>query len=175
MSRRLFTSESVTQGHPDKIADQISDTVLDALLREDRPPANEYEAALPAERTGRAREDILAGVGTSVTTLGERGVRVERHGRPELLVPAVPRERVTDPTGAGDAFRAGFLAAVAHGLPLTPAARLGCALASSVLDTVGTQGYPADPARLRASVRETYGAEAAAQLAPALEAVHEPA
>ena len=35
MSRRLFTSESVTEGHPDKIADQISDGVLDALLRED--------------------------------------------------------------------------------------------------------------------------------------------
>uniref|UniRef100_UPI003EBB0FE1 S-adenosylmethionine synthetase N-terminal domain-containing protein n=1 Tax=unclassified Streptomyces TaxID=2593676 RepID=UPI003EBB0FE1 len=35
MTRRLFTSESVTEGHPDKIADQISDTILDALLRED--------------------------------------------------------------------------------------------------------------------------------------------
>ncbi|MGW0552493.1 S-adenosylmethionine synthetase N-terminal domain-containing protein, partial [Streptomyces altiplanensis] len=35
MSHRLFTSESVTEGHPDKIADQISDTILDALLRED--------------------------------------------------------------------------------------------------------------------------------------------
>ncbi|WBO69688.1 methionine adenosyltransferase [Streptomyces camelliae] len=35
MSRRLFTSESVTEGHPDKIADQISDAVLDALLRQD--------------------------------------------------------------------------------------------------------------------------------------------
>ncbi|MEU6672098.1 methionine adenosyltransferase [Streptomyces sp. NPDC046727] len=35
MTRRLFTSESVTEGHPDKIADQISDTVLDALLRAD--------------------------------------------------------------------------------------------------------------------------------------------
>ncbi|MEU9354688.1 S-adenosylmethionine synthetase N-terminal domain-containing protein, partial [Streptomyces griseoloalbus] len=35
MSLRLFTSESVTEGHPDKIADQISDTVLDALLRAD--------------------------------------------------------------------------------------------------------------------------------------------
>ncbi|MFE7836739.1 methionine adenosyltransferase [Streptomyces sp. NPDC057474] len=35
MSRRLFTSESVTEGHPDKIADQISDAILDALLRED--------------------------------------------------------------------------------------------------------------------------------------------
>src|SRR3989440_12257259 len=35
MSRRLFTSESVTEGHPDKIADQISDAVLDAMLAED--------------------------------------------------------------------------------------------------------------------------------------------
>ncbi|MEU5078450.1 S-adenosylmethionine synthetase N-terminal domain-containing protein, partial [Streptomyces eurythermus] len=35
MSRRLFTSESVTEGHPDKIADQISDAVLDALLAQD--------------------------------------------------------------------------------------------------------------------------------------------
>ncbi|HSV65891.1 MAG TPA: methionine adenosyltransferase [Mycobacteriales bacterium] len=36
MSRRLFTSESVTEGHPDKIADQISDSILDALLAQDR-------------------------------------------------------------------------------------------------------------------------------------------
>ena len=35
MSGRLFTSESVTEGHPDKIADQISDSILDALLEED--------------------------------------------------------------------------------------------------------------------------------------------
>ena len=35
MSRTLFTSESVTEGHPDKIADQISDSVLDHLLAED--------------------------------------------------------------------------------------------------------------------------------------------
>jgi len=35
VSRRLFTSESVTEGHPDKIADQISDSILDALLAQD--------------------------------------------------------------------------------------------------------------------------------------------
>ncbi|PZU26355.1 MAG: methionine adenosyltransferase, partial [Microbacterium sp.] len=35
MSLRLFTSESVTEGHPDKICDQISDSILDALLAED--------------------------------------------------------------------------------------------------------------------------------------------
>ena len=35
MAGRLFTSESVTEGHPDKIADQISDTILDAMLKDD--------------------------------------------------------------------------------------------------------------------------------------------
>ncbi|WP_275412150.1 S-adenosylmethionine synthetase N-terminal domain-containing protein, partial [Sphaerisporangium rufum] len=35
MSRRLFTSESVTEGHPDKIADQVSDAILDAMLKGD--------------------------------------------------------------------------------------------------------------------------------------------
>jgi len=35
MSGRLFTSESVTEGHPDKIADQISDSILDDMLRQD--------------------------------------------------------------------------------------------------------------------------------------------
>ena len=45
MSRRLFTSESVTEGHPDKIADQISDAILDALLT--RGPAR---AGSPSRR-----------------------------------------------------------------------------------------------------------------------------
>ena len=35
MSRYVFTSESVTEGHPDKICDQVSDAVLDALLAQD--------------------------------------------------------------------------------------------------------------------------------------------
>ncbi|MEV6479344.1 carbohydrate kinase family protein [Streptomyces sp. NPDC051576] len=129
---------------------------------------NEYEAALLTEHTGRPPEDILRRVGAWVTTLGPRGVRVERRCGPPLLVPAVPRERVTDPTGAGDGFRAGFLAALAHGLSVTAAARLGCAVASGVLGSPGSQGYPADSAALSASIRETYGATAAAELAPAL-------
>ncbi len=37
MSHRFFTSESVTEGHPDKICDQISDAVLDAILAQDPP------------------------------------------------------------------------------------------------------------------------------------------
>ncbi|ULR51512.1 S-adenosylmethionine synthetase N-terminal domain-containing protein [Streptomyces deccanensis] len=50
MATRLFTSESVTEGHPDKIADQVSDTILDALLRED--PASRRRGDADHHRAG---------------------------------------------------------------------------------------------------------------------------
>ncbi|MFI7011768.1 carbohydrate kinase family protein [Streptomyces sp. NPDC050145] len=125
---------------------------------------NEYEAALLCERTGWTRDEVLDHVGTWVTTLGERGVRIEAEGRPALTVPAVPDVPVTDPTGVGDAFRAGFLGAVSRGLPIETAARLGCAVAALALATVGSQTYRADGTALLATVARTYGAAAAGPL-----------
>ncbi|MER5887828.1 carbohydrate kinase family protein [Streptomyces sp. NPDC001941] len=130
---------------------------------------NEYEAALLQEKTGWDRADVLAKVGTWVTTLGEAGVRVDREGHATVTVPAVPDSPVADPTGVGDAFRSGFLAAVAHGLPLEAAARLGCVVASQALAAVGSQSYTADRTRLTDAAVRAYGAEAAAVLAPCLE------
>ena len=49
MARRLFTSESVTEGHPDKIADQISDGILDALLSQDPLSRVAVESTWPAK------------------------------------------------------------------------------------------------------------------------------
>ncbi|MBX7546666.1 methionine adenosyltransferase [Streptomyces sp. NPDC004232] len=77
MSRSLFTSESVTEGHPDKIADQISDTVLDALLRQD--PASRVavetlvttgQVHLAGEVTTSARVDIPALVREKILDIG---------------------------------------------------------------------------------------------------------
>ncbi|MGW0737612.1 carbohydrate kinase family protein [Streptomyces sp. NPDC002851] len=131
---------------------------------------NEYEAALLRERTGWTRDDVLARVGTWVTTLGEQGVRTERADGTAFTVPAVPDVPVTDPTGVGDAFRAGFLAAIARGLAPTVAARLGCAVAAEAIRTVGSQSYEATPERLLANLTAAYGAEAAAELEPHLPA-----
>ncbi|WP_326655536.1 carbohydrate kinase family protein [Streptomyces sp. NBC_01750] len=127
---------------------------------------NEYEAALLLERTGWTREKVLALVGTWVTTLGEAGVRIDRAGQPPLTVPGVADTPVVDPTGIGDAFRAGFLAAHSRQLPLVPAARLGCTVASLALATVGSQSYRADPAQLLATVEKAYGTDAAKPLVP---------
>ncbi|MGA5082526.1 carbohydrate kinase family protein [Streptomyces griseoincarnatus] len=126
---------------------------------------NEYEATLLLERTGWSRDDVLHQAGAWITTLGADGVRIDTAGHPALTVPAVAGVRTADPTGAGDAFRAGFLAALAWDLDSPHAARLGCALASLALAEVGSQAYTPDPARLTAVITETYGTAAAETIA----------
>ncbi|MCS0604656.1 carbohydrate kinase family protein [Streptomyces sp. LP11] len=117
--------------------DRVRQLVEDA----DHLFTNEYEHALLLAKTGWSRTDVLRRVGTWVTTLGDKGSRVERAGDPPLDVPAVPADRVPDPTGAGDAFRAGYLAALSAGLDTTGRARLGSELATLALTSVGTQTY----------------------------------
>ncbi|MFF0885045.1 PfkB family carbohydrate kinase [Streptomyces sp. NPDC003456] len=130
---------------------------------------SEDEAALLLERTGWTREGVLLRVGAWVTTLGGDGVRVERAAEPTLTVPAVPDVRVADPTGGGDAFRAGFLGGLARGLTVDHAARLGCVLAAQALAAVGSQTYRAERTRLLDTAARAYGTDAAAALAPALD------
>jgi adenosine kinase len=103
--------------------------------------SNEYESALIEKKTGWSADEIRSRVGTWVVTLGPAGVRVEREGEEPIVVPAVPEVEKVEPTGVGDAFRAGFLAGLAWGLSLERAAQLGCLLAVHVLEKVGTQEY----------------------------------
>ncbi len=73
--------------------------------------------------------------------------------------------RKVNPTGTGDAFRSGFLAAVAWGLPLERAAQLGNMLAVHVLETVGTQEYELKRGALAERLAAAYGEDAAAEIA----------
>ncbi|MGX1267650.1 carbohydrate kinase family protein [Streptomyces phaeoluteigriseus] len=102
---------------------------------------NAYENALLRRHTGWDTTGVLERVGTWITTRGADGVSLERRDRPTLRVPAVPTTRTVDPTGVGDAFRAGFLTGLAHRRAPADAARLGCALATRVLETTGSQEY----------------------------------
>ncbi|MDN3260227.1 carbohydrate kinase family protein [Streptomyces sp. CSDS2] len=122
---------------------------------------NEYEAALLRQRTGWTHEEILARVGTWIVTAGADGVTLDGRGGPRLAVPAVPTDRAQDPTGVGDAFRAGFLAGVAWDWPPERSAQLGCALATVVLESVGTQEYKLSAADLAIRIEEAYGKTAA--------------
>ncbi|GAB1339588.1 carbohydrate kinase family protein [Streptomyces sp. E-15] len=129
---------------------------------------NEYEAALLQERTGWSEREVQNRVGTWLITRGADGVTLLSGHTHRMDVPAVASERIADPTGVGDAFRAGFLAGLAWELPLRRAAELGCALATTVLESVGTQEYKLLPADLLARIDQTYGRASAAELEPLL-------
>ncbi|MFI6035380.1 carbohydrate kinase family protein [Streptomyces sp. NPDC051315] len=102
---------------------------------------NEYEHGLLLEKTGWSRADVLARVGTWVTTLGEKGSRIERAGEPPVDVAAAAATVVADPTGVGDAFRAGYLSCLAAGGDAVRCARTGSVLATLALAAIGTQSY----------------------------------
>ncbi|GAA0605515.1 carbohydrate kinase family protein [Kribbella sandramycini] len=130
--------------------------------------SNEYEAGLMVQKTGWSHEEILGKVGVRVTTHGGDGVVIENADGIITKVPAVPAPRLVDPTGGGDAFRAGYLTGRAAGLDHEVAAQVGCTLATTVLETVGTQEYTLDRAAFLDRLTEAYGAAAADTAATAL-------
>lgn len=123
---------------------------------------NEYESHLTEQKTGWTQDEINARVRYRVTTLGKDGVRITGEGLAEPVVVGIAREVVkADPTGVGDAFRAGFLTGVAEGLPLRESAELGSMLATYVIETVGTQEYELGTAGFLERLEQAYGRESA--------------
>jgi adenosine kinase len=132
---------------------------------------NEYERELLIRKTGWTASQILGQVGTWVTTTGHRGVTIEAAGCPAVSVAAAAVRRNVDPTGVGDAFRAGFLAGISWGLGNESCAQMGCTMAALVLETTGTQEYHFEPAGFLARVAGSYGATATAGVAASMTAV----
>jgi adenosine kinase len=127
--------------------------------------SNEYEAAVIERKTGWTPADILQRVQTRVVTLSADGARAERAGAVPVVVGPVKDATFVEPTGAGDAFRSGFLAATAWGLPTERAIQLGNLTAVHALGAVGPQEYDLKPAALADRASRSYGPEAAADLA----------
>ncbi|MCA1819319.1 MAG: carbohydrate kinase family protein [Thermoplasmatota archaeon] len=101
---------------------------------------NEEELRVACGILDRASaEELLGLVPAVVVTRGAKEVTLHRRGEPPLHVPVEP-VRVVDPTGAGDAFRAGWYAALGAGRPWDEAVRWGSAAAGVVLQHVGAQG-----------------------------------
>ena len=129
---------------------------------------NEYEASLIEQKTGWSSDDILDRVGVRITTLGARGSRLESRAFAPIHVPVPREEQIVDPTGVGDAFRAGFLCGVSWGLSLERCAQLGSMIATYAIESIGPQEYEVSQRRFLERMEEAYGAEAVAEVSPYL-------
>jgi adenosine kinase len=129
---------------------------------------NEYEAAMIEKKTGWSVDEIGASVDVRVTTLGADGARIVARGADPIHVAATPVDRVVDPTGVGDAFRAGFLAGRSWGLDLPRSAQVGAVLAAYVIEPLGTQEYRLATRAFLDRLGAAYGAQAAAEVEPHL-------
>jgi adenosine kinase len=125
---------------------------------------NDYELALILQKTGWSDEELFNQVEIRITTFGPDGSRVEQHGKEPIMV-SVPLEKSkTDPTGAGDAYRSGFLAGISWGLDYERCAQLGSMLATYCIETMGTQEYRFTTEEFLMRFANAYGEEAAAQV-----------
>jgi adenosine kinase len=125
---------------------------------------NDYEWGLVTNKTGWSHEEILDKVDVWVVTHGPKGSVIHRKGREDVAIPVAQEMRIADPTGVGDAFRAGFLTGVAWGLDLERSAQVGSLMATYVLETVGTQEYDLDRDEFVKRLAQSYGDEAAAEV-----------
>ncbi len=101
---------------------------------------NDYELELIVRKTGWSEEEILKHAEILVVTVGEKGSRV-RTGEKTFAIPAAKPKAVVDPTGAGDAYRAGFVAGLMRELPLETCGKLAAVVACYTVETEGTQTH----------------------------------
>jgi len=101
---------------------------------------NDYEGKMLQERTGRTLEAIARDVEALVCTLGARGSLIFAGGK-RHEVPSVPAEAVVDPTGCGDAYRAGLLYGIAQGWDWPSTGRLGALMGSIKIEQRGAQNH----------------------------------
>ncbi|OHU81565.1 carbohydrate kinase family protein [Mycobacterium talmoniae] len=129
---------------------------------------NDYEWELLLSKTGWTEAEVMAQVGLRVTTLGAKGVDIIDRDGTTIHVGVVPETSQVDPTGVGDAFRAGFLTGRSAGLSLERSAQLGSLVAVLVLESTGTQEWEWDREVAVTRLAGAYGDEAAAEIGAAL-------
>jgi adenosine kinase len=125
---------------------------------------NEYESHLASQKTGWSEDEMASRVRVQIKTRGKDGATIRVRGQDVVEITAAREIHRADPTGVGDAFRAGFLTGVASGLDVRLSAELGSMLATYVLETVGTQEYTLRRSEFLDRLAEGYGEESAATI-----------
>jgi len=100
---------------------------------------NDYELELLLRRTGLTKKALTGRAAWLITTLGDKGSRL--YGERQSDIGIAAPERMLDPTGAGDAYRAGLIKGIVTGLAMPEAAALGASCASFCVEHSGTQEH----------------------------------
>jgi adenosine kinase len=117
---------------------------------------NEYEWSLLSDRTGWSEADVARRVAALVVTRGGEG-SVVYTADGKLDIPSAPARAVEDPTGCGDAYRAGLLHGLLRGLPWTKTARIASLMGSLKIESRGTQNHTFTPAEFRRRYESLFG------------------
>ena len=102
--------------------------------------SNDYELEMIMNMTGMDKKGLLKLTGGIITTLGEKGSLISIP-QGEVSVPAAKIDSLVDPTGAGDAYRAGLLKGIVMGSDLKTAAKIGAVCGAYAVEKYGTQEH----------------------------------
>ena len=117
---------------------------------------NDYESSLLQERTGLSTRDIAERVDAYIVTRGPRGS--EMHTRKgELSIPPANPMRVVDPTGCGDAYRAGLIFGMLKGMDLATTGRIASLMGTLKIEHLGPQNQRFDYAQFAEQFRQQFG------------------
>jgi adenosine kinase len=117
---------------------------------------NDYELSLTLEQTGCSEDELVSRCEALVVTRGEKG-SVIRAGSETHEIPPVHSNDVVDPTGCGDAYRAGLLYGRARGLSFDVSGRLGSLMGSLQVGTAGTQNLEVGLDEIRSAFQREFG------------------
>jgi len=129
---------------------------------------NDYEWDLLLQKSGWSEAEVMNQIGLRVTTLGPKGVDLVGSDGTFVHVDVVPETHQADPTGIGDAFRAGFLTGRAAGLSLERSAQLASLVAVLVLEAPGPQEWTWDRDAAVQRLTDAYGPEAGQEIGATL-------
>ncbi|THF61925.1 carbohydrate kinase family protein [Pseudothauera nasutitermitis] len=119
---------------------------------------NDYEARLMCERTGQSLEQLAGRVEALIVTQGGEGSRIHVEGR-WIDVPSVQPDAIVDPTGCGDAYRAGLLYGIANGYGWERSGRLASVMGAIKIAHRGGQNHAPSRADIAARYRAAFGEE----------------
>jgi len=117
---------------------------------------NDYEGRLLMERTGESLDALARRVDAIIETLGAEGSRIRTGGR-VVEIPAVVPAALVDPTGCGDAYRAGLLYGIAHGLPWEKTGRLAALMGAQKIASRGGQNHLVNRDAIAAQYHQIFG------------------